>query len=219
MNEKNKQYLFLGILILLVGLLFYKVYQVDKKIKDFRYASQVMVSELKKLKEKVESGSSFVKIADPSVLQNGLYILKVPVLLKNKKGELLPEREFEVYHIKYAFDSRSLNIGIAVSGISKIPVFYMDYDSDGLVDLKLMEEFVAYIPMANLLKRAIEVQDAQAIYNSLCAQHEQAKFFPPELIQEKGGVLAGKMLDLIENHYQRLEDWVLYEFPRRSRHA
>lgn len=150
-------------------------------------------------------------IRDLARLKHGLYTLTRSVKLR-KRGGGEYEQEVTIYHMKVDIGSGSskttINLGLATSGISTIPLFYLDYDGDVTVDQDMMFEFVHFIPFGRLIGKSMDPQNSQAVYDAFLHSHREAAFTPVEEIQESSGKLVGGLWKFVQEQSGAIIDWI-----------
>jgi len=166
-----------------------------------------------------------------SRIAEGFYSLSIPIALDGDTGEQGEVRQCSLYNTTFDLggDARGwrLNLGVVLCGIRR-PTLYIDYDSDGLVDVELLAwvgdmiigvgtdvlsggatlgiPTLASAGRGGVLARATE--NAQTAYDVFLANRHKATYVSLDEIEEKGGDWGRWTWQEIENMQSDLLAWL-----------
>lgn len=142
---------------------------------------------------------------DLKLLKEGLYILETEVTFRSRRRGSEPKTKLvTIYHIKSTVEvgdfSQQLNLGLVTKGLASIPLFYIDYNRDTLVDFEMMERYAGYLPMGGLIRRSLDPDEAQQAYDAFLYSSHKAQHTSLSEITETSGEMANWLWSLIQEH-------------------
>jgi len=153
----------------------------------------------------------FLTLARPEEITRGLYVLEREVSLRDSSGTVWAQN-YTIYHIKSGVSrgdkSWNLNLGLAVSGMTTTPVFYMDYSDDNTVNMEIMKDFARLLPFGNVLARRIDQQTSQQMYNAFLTSYRDASYTGLDDVQATGGRISRALLQFLEEQSGAIAEWI-----------
>lgn len=166
-----------------------------------------------------------------SRIAEGFYSLSSPIAFDDDTGEQDEVRQCSLYNTTFDLggDPRGwrLNFGVALCGIGR-PTLYIDYDSDGLVDVKLLAWIGDMIigvgtdvlsggatfgiptltsaAQGGVLAKATE--NGQSAYDAFLLNRHKATYISLDEIEEKGGYWGRWTWQEIERMQSELLAWL-----------
>lgn len=145
-------------------------------------------------------------------LPGGIYVTELSVRVLNEAKTRTVKKSFTLYHIKESVGKNptayDINIGLAFSGMASIPVFYMDYDQDGNIDLDIMQEFVELLPAGRLLAKAVDIVTAQAVYDTFLVNTAHSKYYSSSEIGDGTGKWGQELWIFVNSTSEQLSSWI-----------
>jgi len=153
----------------------------------------------------------FLTLARPEEITRGLYVLEREVSLRDSSGEVWAQ-SYTIYHIKSGVSrgdkSWNLNLGLAVSGMTSAPIFYMDYTDDNAVNMDIMKDFARLLPFGNLLAQRIDQQRSQQMYNAFLTSYRDASYTGLDDVQATGGRISRALVQFLEEQSGAIAEWI-----------
>ncbi len=151
------------------------------------------------------------------ILRTGLYVAELNVQVWNEARTRKVSKQFSLYHAREMVQGDGkpypLNVGIAFSGLTSVPLFYIDYDNDGNIDLDIMQEFVYFLPGGRLLARSIDPARAQAVYEAFLHEQQNASYYSSDEIKNSGSKLSTQLWDFMHEKSSELGAWIATHTP------
>ncbi len=188
--------------------------ELDTKIED-------SLDEIARLQVAVFPKSERSKILPQQLdrLEKGLYKLERDVEVRGR-GTSTYNKTFTIYHLKTEIGTKEvsqvIHVGMATSGVTSIPLFYLDYDGDLAVDQDMMFEFVHFIPFGRLAAKSMDPRNSQAAYDAFQESYRSAEFTPVDRITNSGSKLVSGMWKFVEDQGEGLLKWIQNENQRKK---
>ncbi|MCB0353778.1 MAG: hypothetical protein KDD64_09645, partial [Bdellovibrionales bacterium] len=99
-------------------------------------------------------------------------------------------------------------VGLALSGLTTTPQFYMDTEGDGIVDVAVMQEFVKFIPFGKVILKSLTEANAQATYNAFLGHHAEASFTPLEQIGGSESTIVRELWNFVQSKAEAIGKWL-----------
>jgi len=145
-------------------------------------------------------------------LNSGMYQLSTTIALMESVIEPPIERDFTIYHIQMTLPANGtsypIQVGIATSGYLSVPRLYIDYNSDGRVDVGALHQLVGWLPLQKIFSRSVNPATAQQLYNIFLQQHEEAAFSNIDTINNSGNTLVQEIWNIISSHTDDILGWI-----------
>jgi len=152
-----------------------------------------------------------VSLTRPEDITRGLYVLEREVSLPGDNGKRRTQN-FTIYHIKSGVSrgdkSYNLNLGLAISGMTSAPVFYIDYTDSNTVNMDIMREFARLLPFGSLLAQRIDEKVSQHMYNAFLSSYREASYTGLEDIQSSGGRISRALWQFVEEQSGAIAEWI-----------
>ena len=117
---------------------------------------------------------------DASSLPDGLYTLTKTVELRYPRRSGTYTEKFNIVHAKQSYgeinDRKSVNIGFAYVLGFRAPQFYLDFNGDNAIDVKVMHDVVHALPMGSHLSQTLKEFNSQVIYNTFLRNYAEADY-------------------------------------------
>ena len=152
-----------------------------------------------------------------SRIKSGLYMLDRKIHMQNMNQNGFYDGNFTIYHIKAALSAGTektdkppveINIGLAIGDLTTPPVFYLDYNSDNVVDAEMMRDFASIGPLGPLLRRGINERNSQAAYNQILDHYDQASYTSLDMIEQSGQSIASSLWKFVEDQSGSMLSWI-----------
>ena len=210
MNEKIIKVL---ISILTVGLIVCAVFL-------YRQHTQLIALQghLSAQEEQLERTSRVLKISQARLassmvrsLSSGVYTLSIEVIVDPYQAD---KDEYTIYHfvldINVGAVRRKLQFGYGRSGLVT-HVIYFDHDSDGEIDLKMMNDYVKEIPLPgveSLADMLIDPDHSQAVYDAFRLNVDSAEQLSMDGVTDSTNATIDVMWGWLKGQSVGLSEWV-----------
>jgi hypothetical protein len=202
----------------------------EKRITADQQSTASRIEQLEKALESIKSthfgttdtpGNSYSPERNPvlSSIKPGLYVLDRKIRMQNASKNGYYNADFTIYNIKAALGgekSTEINIGLAVGDLTTPPVFYIDYNHDGVVDTEMMRDFASLGPLGPLLRRGINERNSQSAYDQFLGGVQSANFTSLESIEQSGQSIASSLWGFVRDQSKGMIDWIAKNDPTSS---
>lgn len=145
-------------------------------------------------------------------LNDGVYQLETTTALSQSAFDAPVERDYTIYHIRMTLtsdgNSYPIQVAVATSGYISIPRMYIDYDSDGRVDVEALHQLVSWLPLQKIFTRTVNPTTSQQLYNAFLVDYKNAKFSSPTILAQSGNQLAREIWDAVGSHTDDILRWI-----------
>ncbi len=178
--------------------------------KRFSQTLRVLADAVSKDKPEPQTSAPAAKF-DPQQLKPGLYVVEDEVRLQNIRRDGEFKEKFTIYHINAPLAGSKewiLNVGLAISGVTTSPQFYIDYDGDGQIDMSMMYEFVSFVPFGNILAKSLSERNSQRVYDTFLRRVPLARYSSPTELQAEGGSYAAALWKFVDENGGSMLRWL-----------
>jgi hypothetical protein len=145
-------------------------------------------------------------------LNDGVYQLETTTALSQSAFDAPVERDYTIYHIRMTLtsdgNSYPIQVAVATSGYISIPRMYIDYDSDGRVDVEALHQLVSWLPLQKIFTRTVNPTTSQQLYNAFLVDYKNAKFSSSTTLAQSGNQLAREIWDTVGSHADDILRWI-----------
>jgi hypothetical protein len=145
-------------------------------------------------------------------LTDGVYQLETRTALSESSFEAPVERDYTIYHIRMTIASNGntypIQVAVATSGYVSIPRMYIDYDSDGKVDVEALHQLVSWLPLQKIFTRTVNPITSQQLYNAFLLDAQSAHFSSATKLAESGNQLAREIWNTVASHTDDILGWI-----------
>ena len=145
-------------------------------------------------------------------LNDGIYQLETRTTLTESSFEAPIERNYTIYHIRMTIRSNGstypIQVAVATSGYISIPRMYIDYDSDGRVDVEALHHLVSWLPLQKIFTRTVNPTTSQQLYNAFLLDYKNARFSSSETLARSGNKLALEIWNTVASHTDDILRWI-----------
>lgn len=150
-------------------------------------------------------------------LQPGAYFLATDTQYELRSE---PVSQYQITHIVAEIENETINarldVGLASRGLIPLGV-YFDYNSDGLVDAEMVQEFVGEIPViGKTLAKGFDPVVSQNFYSIFVIESQQAEYKSADDIADGAGAASKLFISFVSAQLQAMADWVLEYLPEQS---
>ena len=210
-----------GLLAAVVGCWFFLGSRIDSLERSHREELDALRADMDLLEQRLTSdlAGGGTDLRNPqrisaglAALRSGLYVVDLKVPVWNAARSARISQEVTLYHVRQVISGGralyAINLGLAVSGLLTVPLFYIDYNRDGNIDLDMMQDFAALLPGGRLLARAVDARKAQYIYDAFLSDVSRARFYSSAHIAESGSAVSTELWQFVESQSGALAAWI-----------
>lgn len=150
-------------------------------------------------------------------LNDGVYQLETRAALSQSAFEAPVERDYTIYHIRMTLTSNGntypIQVAVATSGYISIPRMYIDYDSDGRVDVEALHQLVSWLPLQKFFTRTVNPTTSQQLYNAFLVDYKNAHFSSSTMLAQSGNQLAREIWNAVTLHTDDILRWIEVDTP------
>ena len=210
MNEKIIKVL---ISILTVGLIVCAVFLYRQHTQLIALQGQLSVQEeqLERISKALKISQARLESSMIRILPSGVYRLSAEVIVDPYQAE---KDEYTIYNFVLDIDvggvRRKLQFGYGHSGFLT-HVIYFDHDSDGKIDLKMMNDYVKEIPIPGVESVAdmfIDPVRSQAVYDAFRLNVDSAEQLSMDGVTNSTNATIDVMWGWLKEQSEGLSEWV-----------
>jgi muconolactone delta-isomerase len=85
---------------------------------------------------------------------------------------------------------------------------YIDYDSDGRVDVEALHQLMSWLPLQKIFTRTVNPTTSQQLYNAFLVDYKNAEFSSSTALAQSGNQLAREIWNAVGSHTDDILRWI-----------